>query len=87
MSAATSTILPGHALVGQGAPYGLGLNNTVQLIRSHTTAGPGRGLCSCGDLSLELPTATRRKAWHRQHKADVAAGLPRNPNTTIAPPA
>jgi hypothetical protein len=39
------------------------------------TSGPGRGRCECGALSESLPSGNARKAWHRDHKAQVAQAM------------
>ena len=31
----------------------------------------GRGTCSCGAQSDELPTTTARQRWHRNHKEEM----------------
>lgn len=63
--------MPGHTLVAEGAAH---TQEGRRAIRNswNTTSGVGRGLCSCGDTSEVLQTAAARKAWHRQHKHDVA---------------
>jgi len=44
----------------------------------------GRGKCSCGALSPVLPSKTKRKQWHRDHKADLRAGGDGNVWTGVA---
>jgi hypothetical protein len=63
--------LAGHTLIGEGAPH---TSTGVRVLRSWGgTYGTGHGKCSCGALSEELPSSTKRKAWHRAHKEDVRA--------------
>lgn len=65
-------VVPGHSLVREGAPHrddGRPNNEAY----SHGTGGTGCGKCTCGALSPVLNSGTKRKAWHRQHKADVRA--------------
>ncbi|GGM52333.1 hypothetical protein ACFFX1_55625 [Dactylosporangium sucinum] len=68
------TRVAGHALWYEGAAHdddGHLIESAGRIVRS----GPGRGKCECGALSWVLPSATARKAWHRQHKTEVAAGV------------
>jgi hypothetical protein len=37
--------------------------------------GYGRGQCECGMDSPLLKNTARRKQWHREHKANIRAGL------------
>jgi hypothetical protein len=61
--------LAGHTLIGGGAPH---LSNGVRIMRMYGgTFGGGHGKCSCGALSGDLPSSTKRKAWHRTHKEQV----------------
>ena len=53
--------LAGHSLVYGGHNY---------FANNPTRNGVGRGHCSCGEVSDELPTTSSRQQWHRQHKAD-----------------
>lgn len=62
------SFVPGHTLLGAGTPC----DNGGQPI-SGTTAGRGRGRCSCGELSPELGSGGSRRRWHREHKAEVWA--------------
>lgn len=57
----------GHELRMEGAPF----NDAGVWNWPYRRTGPGRGLCSCGDLSEELPSAAARKRWHRAHKEQV----------------
>jgi len=64
------TRLVGHGLRNEGAAYddrGYPLDAGGYVVRS----GPGRAKCECGELSEVLPSTSARKAWHRQHKAEV----------------
>jgi hypothetical protein len=61
----------GHTLAHEGAPYN---SKTGQRITWHGTAGRGCARCSCGAFSPVLDSGTKRRAWHREHKANVARG-------------
>ena len=67
--------LAGHTLASEGAPYLLNEQGEMQRQwkRYGGVSGEGRGLCSCGATSEILPSAYRRKKWHRAHKAEVSA--------------
>lgn len=56
----------GHELQREGQPIEAPLY-------TRGTGGKGRAKCSCGAKSPVLPSANKRKEWHRQHKADVLA--------------
>jgi hypothetical protein len=63
-----------HGLVFEGAPHG---DNGERLFIGRGrfwggVGGEGRGKCACGALSPVLPSAVKRKAWHREHKAEVS---------------
>lgn len=60
--------LSGHGLAYEGNAY------TSPGVWSRELAGPGMGLCECGTYSPVIKNRARRKAWHRDHKADIAAG-------------
>jgi hypothetical protein len=62
--------LSGHELIGEGAAYDAKGKYRVQEIWGGT-AGTGKGKCSCGALSPELTSGTKRKAWHRAHKDEL----------------
>lgn len=68
---ATSARVPGHTLVAEGAAFDERKQRKDFGHRFYTTDGPGRALCSCGDLSDELPSRRYRREWHREHKAAV----------------
>ena len=55
----------GHRLENRGGPFAA---SGVPIIGPH-----GHAFCICGDMSSRLPTRTARKAWFRQHTADVRA--------------
>lgn len=58
--------LAGHELWSEGAAIeGRGL---------YTKPRAGTGECSCGMRSPVVPSAARRKQWHRDHKDDLRAG-------------
>lgn len=61
--------LAGHELYSEGAPY----DSDGKFVNTNWggTAGVGRGKCSCGEMSPELPSGTKRKAWHRAHKEEM----------------
>lgn len=67
-----SIILRAHGLCNEGSPHDdNGQRILVGLVA--TTGGLGRAKCTCGALSEVLASAARRRVWHRQHKAVVAA--------------
>ena len=64
----------GHTLRSEGAAYSRGEDGVRHMrARWNTTSGVGYGLCSCGEVSDILDSANLRKAWHRNHKAEVAS--------------
>jgi hypothetical protein len=67
--AAPPTRLAGHELFYEGAAHDA-QGKRVLVIRGGT-GGTGRGKCSCGVLSPELTSGTKRKAWHRSHKDQI----------------
>lgn len=77
--------IEGHALIFEGAPFD-DSKRRVGRYGASSVAGEGRGLCECGVLSDILPSAYRRKMWHRNHKANVgvAAGTERHAALTDA---
>jgi hypothetical protein len=65
-----SVRLRGHILVSEGAA----MDDRGYRVGSYrTTGGTGRARCGCGVLSEVFDSATKRKAWHRGHKATVRA--------------
>lgn len=61
--------LAGHELRHDGAPH----DAEGRVIPPGTiTGGDGRALCSCGASSQVMVSGTRRRQWHREHKATVA---------------
>lgn len=54
-------LVKGHTLLFEGQPMG------------YRRTGIGHAKCSCGDCSPELDSNSKRKQWHREHKAQVAA--------------
>jgi len=70
--------LRGHELYSEGAAFGppsldarggrtyWGRTNPLG-----GTGGVGRGVCSCGSASPVLDSGTKRKQWHREHKAEI----------------
>lgn len=64
----------GHTLIMEGAAYkddptAFGKVGRVQW---GTAGGVGFALCSCGARSPIFDSASKRKAWHRNHKAEVS---------------
>lgn len=60
------TLVAGHALLFEGAPFD---RYGRRIWRG--TSGPGRGKCSCGETSEDLPSGYARRRWHRGHKAEI----------------
>jgi hypothetical protein len=62
--------VPGHELQHDGAPH----DDDGRVIPPGTrTSGDGRARCSCGTSSQVMVSGTRRRQWHREHKAQVIA--------------
>lgn len=58
-----------HTLAFEGAPHDDEGNRIVRGIDRYVgVGGEGRAKCSCGQLSSVLPSAYKRKQWHREHK-------------------
>jgi hypothetical protein len=69
----TSGRLAGHGLISEGYPHDdAGKPISGAFLRA--TSGNGRALCSCGELSPELPSGYARKRWHKDHKDQVKEG-------------
>jgi hypothetical protein len=66
--------LAGHSLINEGAAFkdDPTLRSKSRRVIWNTTSGVGFGLCSCGARSPILDSANMRKAWHRNHKDNVA---------------
>lgn len=62
-----------HGLAAEGAPHDDDGNRTTTRTG---VAGEGRARCACGALSPSLPSAHKRRIWHRAHKADAIAAPP-----------
>jgi hypothetical protein len=62
--------LDGHSLWYEGAAHDD--NGKLVWTGAIRSSGPGRGKCECGALSEWLRSGNARKAWHREHKAQVA---------------
>lgn len=71
----TSARVSGHTLRNEGAAFANGhppnQRFPIRIVWS-STSGIGYGLCSCGARSPIFASATKRKAWHRTHKAEVS---------------
>ncbi len=57
-----------HGLWFEGAPH----DDKGHRIGWQGTSGVGRAVCRCGEMSPILPSGNARKAWHREHKRQVA---------------
>lgn len=69
MAVPTPRLLPGHALMGNGAAFDESLNRVWEI----GAGGSGYGLCECGQRSeTSLHSEMARRQWHRQHKFEVA---------------
>ncbi|KQO98687.1 hypothetical protein [Leifsonia sp. Leaf264] len=68
-----NTEVRGHGLANEGAPFDMNADRISSGLFGGTS-GTGRAKCACGQLSDVYQSAYQRRAWHRQHKADVAAG-------------
>lgn len=72
--------VPGHALKDAGAAYGrLHCKEIVCLAmgpRRIAQGGGGHAICECGERSPHLESNRERRSWHREHKAEAAAGQP-----------
>lgn len=74
-------LVSGHTLMLEGAPHdinGVVLSAPYGIVRG----GPGRGKCSCGELSLTMRSAAQRKQWHRKHKEQIVQAQ----QTLVKPP-
>ncbi len=69
--------LPGHTLKAEGAAYKYmpAIAAGVKGRWVYDFAGEGHGMCECGWVSELLPSNNKRKASHRDHKADESAKL------------
>jgi hypothetical protein len=63
----------GHSLEREGAAYVVDDRGRVVRQAMNTVGGYGRALCSCGQMSDMLGSGAARKAWHREHKAEVSS--------------
>lgn len=63
----------GHTLQSEGAAYHRHPDGAWYRGNNWSTGNSGFGLCSCGASSPFLGSATKRKQWHREHKAAVSA--------------
>lgn len=70
-SRSASTRLRGHELAWEGSPH---TAEGLRIDSGWRRKGPGYGKCSCGALSpSEMPSTSKRQAWHRAHKLSVLA--------------
>jgi hypothetical protein len=77
MSRVGKTLVKGHGLRAEGAPLHLsGCSQQPCPTGYMGRLGSGHGKCSCGAYSLHLQSTYARKAWHRAHKAEIAAKEP-----------
>jgi len=60
-----NTRLTGHELLYEGLAFD---SDGRRASLGWSTGGKGHGRCSCGALSPELDSGSKRKAWHRDHK-------------------
>lgn len=67
MTPSTSKRVSGHTLRSEGRAF----TSEGKLPPYRTYLGHGK--CSCGALSPELNSDGQRKAWHREHKAEVTS--------------
>lgn len=63
--------MSGHALMNEGAAFDDAGNRKDFGRFVLNTSGEGRAKCSCGELSEVFLTASARKLWHRDHKAEM----------------
>lgn len=57
-----------HTLRFEGAPHDDQGNRITTNLFGIGVGGEGRAKCSCGALSEVLPSANKRRSWHRTHK-------------------
>lgn len=72
------TRVSGHELRYEGAAFEPGLDLDLDRrypfrVHWNSVRGRGFGLCSCGAQSPVVDSGYARKAWHRAHKAEMAA--------------
>jgi len=66
-------VVRGHGLMYEGAPHdALGRRISKSWLKGGVS-GTGRAKCACGALSTSLPSAYKRKEWHRDHRRSLAA--------------
>lgn len=71
---APALLVSGHTLRSEGAPFDENGNHIYPNGPRGGVSGTGRAKCSCGEVSEPLPSAYKRKAWHRGHKVEIRAG-------------
>lgn len=71
MSQRGTTIVRGHALRDEGAPYDEHGRPRQTADGGVQHGGTGHALCECGQLSPLLASDRERKSWHRGHKAEI----------------
>lgn len=72
--------ITGHGLVGEGRAHDENGRDLSGMWSS--TSGTGRAKCRCGALSEVLDSSPKRKAWHREHKAQLRSGATAENATT-----
>jgi len=64
-------VVRGHGLMYEGAPHdALGRRISKSWLKGGVS-GTGRAKCACGALSASLPSAYKRKEWHRDHRRSL----------------
>lgn len=66
MSKRRNTQLAGHGLWREGMPYMF--NPETRAWEEVRPGWEGCGLCKCGAYSPVLPSNSKRRQWHRDHK-------------------
>lgn len=59
-------VVRGHGLMYEGAPHDASGRKIIKHYGG--VSGTGRAKCACGALSPSLPSAYKRKEWHRDHR-------------------
>jgi hypothetical protein len=61
-------VVRGHGLMYEGAPHDASGRRVIRNFLAGGVSGIGRAKCACGALSASLPSAYKRKEWHRDHR-------------------